>query len=325
MSDVVRKVETLLETLRRDPSKQPDVCDAVNGLLRDGGDASAIRARITRELDATQNEAYWGALDAVLERVPPASDWILQGERYRPGEDSVKTRALALGALLQQYEYERLIREAREDDDGDKARSDREIVAPDLMREARRHRWLALERVASVLSEEEREVIETDPGAWTDAQCAEASWRSEAFGVVAWALGLVATIPRYDDSFDDEALLDVYEDILEGRATPTLRSWEEISRESRRAEEWHTRSKDVEARSARDRKTNARALRPGPSDAEPIDGDMSLFGKAYFALDDEQLEVARAIAHQRRYAMAWLTGGHFAWDEVTTQDARALN
>src|SRR2546423_3485914 len=99
MTDAERKVEALLEQLRRDPGKQAEVCDAVHVLVKDGGDPSAIRTRLSRELEATQNEAYWGALDAVLERVPPASDWILEGERYRPGEESVKTRALALGAL----------------------------------------------------------------------------------------------------------------------------------------------------------------------------------------------------------------------------------
>src|SRR3954462_11572618 len=208
MSDVVRKVEALLETLRRNPGKQSDVCEAVHALVKSGGDPTAIRTRIGRELEGAVDEGYWGALDAVLERVPPASDWILQGERYRPGEPSVKARALALGALLQQYEYERLIREAREDDD--KERTDEEVVAPDLMREARRHRWLVLERIAGLLSDEEREAMETEPGAWSDAQCAEASWRSEAFGIVAWALGLVPGIPRWDDSFDDEMLLDVY-------------------------------------------------------------------------------------------------------------------
>jgi hypothetical protein len=321
MPDLVRRLEALLADLRRDPMQKVAAArDAVDALVRETGEPAAIRARIVAEADGTENEAYWGALDSLLERVPPAADWILQGDVYRPGERTVISRALALGALIQQYEYERLIRESREDAERDEERADEEIVAPDLMREARRHRWLVLTRLQSLFSEEERTAIETEPGTWSDAQCAEASWRSEAFGVVAWALGLIPAVPRYDESFDDEQLLDVYEDLLEGKAVAQLRGWDDLTRAARRAEEWHARGKDI-ARA--DRKALARASRPDADDAEPADGDMALFGKPYFALDDDELDHARCIAYQRRYATAWLLGGHFAWDAVPTHEPAA--
>ncbi len=321
MSDLVRKIESLLETLRRDPMKQGDVRDAIQSLVVESGDPRTIRVRIVADLDATEDEAYWGALDAVLERVPPAPDWILERDVYRPGEASVRERALAVGALIQQYEYERLIREAREDADRDDARTDDEIVPPDLVREARRHRWLVLARLGDVLGREERDAIETEPGAWTDAQCADASWRSEAFGVLAWSLGLLATIPRYDDSFDDEELLDVYEELLEGTAVTALRNWDELARASKRAEEWHARSKETPSGN---RRALARASRPDPLDSEPVEGDMCLWGKPYFRLDNDEMDLARSIAYQRHYASVWLLGGHFGWDDVPTHDAAAL-
>ncbi len=306
MSDVVRKVEALLAELRGDPVKRTgDIREAVHALVASSGEPSAIRARIAAELDGTEDEAYWGALDAVLERVPPASDWILQGDVYRPGERSVVARALALGALIQQYEYERLVREAR--DDAEEGAAEDEVVPPDLVREARRHRWLVLAKLGDVLSDEERDSIETEPGAWSDAQCADASWRSEAFGVLAWALGLLPKIPTWDEAFDDDVLLDLYEELLEGAAVTQLRGWDEIDGAARRAREWHTRTSEADRRASR-----------------PESEGETLFGKPWSALDDEELEHARAIAYQRRYATAWLAGGHFAWDELPANEPPAL-
>ncbi|HEY8073009.1 MAG TPA: DUF4272 domain-containing protein, partial [Labilithrix sp.] len=283
MSDVVRKVEVLLEALRREPAaRTAEIRDAVHALVVSSGEPAAIRARIAAELDGTEDEAYWGALDALLERVPPASDWILQGDVYRPGERSVIARAIALGALIQQYEYERLFRETRED--ADPETPDEDVIPPDLLREARRHRWLALTKLAELSSDEEREMLDTEPGTWTDAQCADASWRTEAFGVLAWALGLLPRIPRWDEPFDDDELLDAYEELLESTAVTQLRGWDEIDALARRATDWHARVSEVDLR----------ASRPEP------EGEL-LFGKSWQSLDDEELDVARSIAYQRRY------------------------
>ncbi|HEY8078329.1 MAG TPA: hypothetical protein VIF62_29575, partial [Labilithrix sp.] len=60
-----------------------------------------------------------------------------------------------------------------------------------------------------------------------------------------------------------------------------------------------------------------RASRPEP------EGEL-LFGKSWQALDDEELDVARSIAYQRRYATAWLAGGHFVWDELPTYEPPVL-
>lgn len=187
------------------------------------------------------------------------------------------------------------------------------------------------------LSATEKAFLDTTAATMSLRQQVNASWRAEALAVLAWALGALEALPRYDQGTDLDDLTDFPPLDREAFvATAVLRPAEEIEQARDLAELWHWRSRTrqliqdgpplephpdrPEVRSYDDivRMTARKAARHG--DLEAIDEDFGVLGKAYRELSDEEWSGVRSITMERHYTLNWLCG--YApgndWDETPT-------
>ena len=217
-----------------------------------------------------------------------------------PDPQAVALRALCLTAVAAAGAYA-LVLEAEPD-------SEDEVIAAtgDLVE------WIVEDGLGPALSAQERALIDLPLDEWSDAQRAAASGRAESLGVLLWALGVLDELPPWDEPFDaaDEAPLgETIEELLE-RAEP--RPADELERARDIADLWHWRAtaagRDLDVVGG-----TARAAYDAGDIPEPLSGDFSAFGKAYRELEPVEAELARAIAAERREALAWLTGQGGDW------------
>lgn len=190
------------------------------------------------------------------------------------------------------------------------------------------------------LSPAERAFLATTLDTMTEQQHIDATWRLEAFQVLAWALGHVSALPRWGARADAK-IMDAYSPTSFGRGFSKARLIERdrIVHEREIAELWHWRARtrqlidrgekwpaalsrpeeglvsyDAVARMA------ARAAHQRGDLPRMIEDDFPVFGKAYRDLDAEQYATVTSVARERHIALNWLCG--FApgnkWDETPT-------
>ena len=153
------------------------------------------------------------------------------------------------------------------------------------------HRWLIREQLTAALSIQERALLAKAVTDWTERDALSASWRSEALGVLLWALGAFDEIPPYDERFERlPAFVPLLAPTADFRRTANLRSAEDIGRARDLAERWHGR---------------ARARQLGEGDEAQVER---------VALD---ADVTAAVV-ERHYALNWLCGYASDWDSVPT-------
>ena len=153
------------------------------------------------------------------------------------------------------------------------------------------HRWLIREQLTAALSIRERALLAKAVTDWTERDALSASWRSEALGVLLWALGAFDEIPPYDERFERlPALVPLLAPTADFRRTANLRSAEDIGRARDLAERWHGQ---------------ARARQLGDGDDPQVER---------VALDAD----VTAAAVERHYALNWLCGYASDWDSVPT-------
>jgi hypothetical protein len=211
---------------------------------------------------------------------------------------------------------------------------DIQTAGPDFWRPVREMRlW-------QYLSPRERDFAETTAVTMTHQQQIGAMWRLEAAASLMWALGMVATLPRYDLPASNDLLRQVPStDVSSFIRSAQLRDQPEIDRARNTVEFWHWRSRerqlieqgatfpsnaklkaagfftfdDVVRFSAR------KAAQDGTLPA-CIDDDFPAKGKAYRDLSPDEWSQVRSITTERHYALNWLCG-HATdnlWDEVPT-------
>ena len=182
-----------------------------------------------------------------------------------------------------------------------------------------------LGRFERALSASETAFLATTAATMSRQQQVNASWRSEALAVLAWALGALETLPPYDQGTDLDDLADFPPLDREAFvASAVLRPAEEIEQARDLAELWHWRSRtrrltqdgaplepfpgSPEIRSYDDivRMTARSAARAG--DLVVIDEDFGVLGKAYRALSDEEWSGIASITMERHYTLNWLCG-----------------
>jgi hypothetical protein len=184
----------------------------------------------------------------------------------------------------------------------------------------------------------ERHFLATTLDTMSEQQHRDGQWRLEALQVLAWALGHIPALPRYDMQADPQILkswpppgFDVRkarlissDDIIHAREIAELWHWrsrtrmlidrgEAWPRELSRPEEGLV-SYDAVARMA------ARAARERGDLKHIIEDDFLAFGKAYRDLNLEEYSIVTSIARERHFALNWLCGhapGN-RWDDTPT-------
>ena len=153
------------------------------------------------------------------------------------------------------------------------------------------HRWLIREQLTAALSIQERALLAKALTDWTERDALGASWRSEALGVLLWALSALDEMPPYDERFERlPAFVPLLAPTADFRRTANLRSAEDIGRGRDLAERWHAR---------------ARTRQLGEGDDPQVER---------VALDAD----LTASIVERHYALNWLCGYASDWDSVPT-------
>jgi hypothetical protein len=231
-----------------------------------------------------------------------------------PSEEEVARRALCVTALMLRGGFEK---------DGPDERARRPI--------AEIAEWLESSGLAHDLSPRERAVLLRPAGTLSGQEILDALWRTEAHGVLLWALSVTDDFPGYDapfrPMFEESGVMRRLDQLL---SRVVLREIDEIRRARDLAELWHWRSRTTQAvrlglapppgipyQEILER-TSVAAHKEGIL-PPPIGGDFPLFGRAYRDLSEEQYEAASSIARERHFALNWLCGYSQDWDSTPTE------
>ncbi len=193
-------------------------------------------------------------------------------------------------------------------------------------------RWLADMRLGHDQSAEERRVFAQRPGSWPQQDIVDASWRTEALGVLIWALGRLPGLPAWDTQLDKQEVV-AHTGLLGGSPLleqSPLRPREEIEAMRDLAELWHWRARTTQLQEGGGVEPPAGltfeeiigmtangALEAGDV-PEVIDNDFPAFGKAYVELDADEYALTTSIAQERHFALNWLCGYSRDWDKTPT-------
>jgi hypothetical protein len=230
-------------------------------------------------------------------------------------------RALCLAAVVTRAEFEyRLL--------------DEPAQKPQRQVEQQRHSdeinsWLKKES----LSRRERELLGRPLGGWSAQETADGQGRREALWVLAWALGRIKPMPRFDQPSDAKELLDAVEFMVPAAGLVNrakLPPESEITGARNVAELWLWRARTYRFH------TNPQKY-PPPSGMSyndlirqvadmaeekglfrAIDHDFPVGGQAYSKLSEDEVSELHSIASERLYALNWVCGYSENWDAVPT-------
>lgn len=192
--------------------------------------------------------------------------------------------------------------------------------------------WLRTEGLDPVVSPTERHLLQTRLGRLTSEETDAASWQIEGLAGLAWAMGILETLPPVHLPVDPGPLLEAmpspWDKTAPFRTGVRLRAEDEIAAERERAELWHWRATMVDllleatGREAQRlvaviREVANEAARAGIIDRVAA-GDFPVNGRPYRDLDEEEQGVAAAVAAERHHALNWLCGFGTGWDNVPT-------
>ncbi len=242
-------------------------------------------------------------------------------------ERAVVYRVLSLGALLKRAELERTIQHLHE---LFPYSSIEELIAQQEEYHDELLRWLEIESINAHLSESESSLLMKPLGTWSERTLLTVEWRTEALGIMLWALGHLEEFPPYDRQFDPEDVLEPL-DLL----TPTidlvwmarLRPEEELTQRRDQAEIWNWRSRATELERMGVRppagvtfrqiisSTAERAYTKGHIPTL-LDNDFPAFERPYAQLDEDQYMLASAIAYERYTAFNWLCEYSNKWESL---------
>lgn len=219
------------------------------------------------------------------------------------------------------------------------SQTEREEFEADVERLRQEH-WSALGSLCSQMSPWEVQFSRCTVLTMSEWQQINASWRTEAFQVLLWALSLGPDLSTYDTGASHELLkgFPPQED-MQFVASARLRPKGEIENARDTAELWHWRSRtrqiiedegpflqdaQKKATGFEDyhsivRSTAGKAASDGVIPFA-IDEDFPAFGKAYRELAGDEWAQVRSITMERHFALNWLCGyaPKHNWDETPT-------
>jgi Domain of unknown function (DUF4272) len=138
------------------------------------------------------------------------------------------------------------------------------------------------------------------------------SWRTEACGILVWAVGRLRAIPAWDALVPPDMLVDALADAHgDPRAfvrQTRLRPDAEIEAVRETATLWHWRTR-MDGRAARQLiAETAHHAHAGGAIGAPIDGDFPALGRAFRELDEREARTVRSLAVERHHALNWIMG-----------------
>lgn len=237
-------------------------------------------------------------------------------------------RALSLGALLKRGEIELTIHKLQDLLVFDDLRQQVFDKNHDVNR--RLQNWVQDEKIHPHLSDSERNLLDKALGTWSERTLIHVGWRTEALGIMLWALNWMEDIPPYDQQYEPDdvlAPLDVFRPTIDFLWTAQLRPAEELQARRDQAELWNWRSRATELErmgvrppeglSFREiiRATAHRAYANGQLD-QLINDDFPAFQKAYSNLDEDEYALVSALAYERYFALNWICELTSEWDNL---------
>jgi hypothetical protein len=189
--------------------------------------------------------------------------------------------------------------------------------------------WTASEGLPALATTEEAETFTAPLGALDPIQIDQATWEAEALVALAWALGLVESIPPYDEIADPlpalNALPAPWDSLAQFARSAKLRPVDDLATERERAEVWRWRAlaemtrRDGTPEEKRDVQTMLRDL-AGEASASGlipplVDGDFAVKGRPYRRISDEDLDELAELAFQRLRALNWACGFGDSWQD----------
>jgi TPR repeat protein len=246
-----------------------------------------------------------------------------------PTAQAVARRALCLRALIRRSQIEAFLVVSRK---SPKAKTKFDPKA--LAAEARQlNAWLKDEELWTAVSGREKLSLKKKPGTWTARELKDWGWRTEAFSIIAWALGLAPRIAPYDKQqgeaayFKKVALLRPTKTfIARSRLRPEARI--RTAREIAEAWLWRARTTMIQKEPKKypppkgwtyEKIIKAAAQHWRKQGLfKAIKGDYPAFGKSYAKLTEDEWQSCRSIATERLYGLNWLCGYAADWDRVPT-------
>lgn len=239
-----------------------------------------------------------------------------------PTQDEVVYRALCLQALQLRAIFEYVYRASPKPHD--------EMLAGLRPRVIALNAWVSVEGIDLHQSAREKALLAKCLGAWQEQEVFDAAWRSEALGVLLWALGQYPSISSYDQRFEDtDEHIRWLEPAAEVLARMHLRPAEEIARARDVAELWHWRARTTQFQREQWRlarrynlpaiiRDAARRAHANGDLPPPVQDDFPAFGKPYAKLRHTERLLAMSIAAERHFALNWLCGYSQDWDATPT-------
>ena len=182
-------------------------------------------------------------------------------------------------------------------------------------------RWLKAHKVTAELEPAERDFVHADIGSLDRSAVADGLWRSEALGVLAWALGHL-TLPEHDEEVDQQAVAKSL-GFMHGAGVlrhPKVRDRRELVEYAGRARTVHWRLREMTLRQgALDlEKTASKLAFINLTGLKLVGGDLALGGKSIARAKVATVKNALCIAYQRHQAINWLVYGGARYSETDT-------
>ena len=240
----------------------------------------------------------------------------------------VAYRALCLGTLLKRAELELSIQELDEWSVFDEVRQ--HFIKKQEKHNHKLNQWLIDEHIATHLSDSERHLLAKPLGKWSERTLIMVGWRTEALGMMLWALDRLDYVPDYDFQFDPAVILaplDIFQPTIDFIWMASLRPDYELTEERDRAElwNWRSRARELKRMGVRPpegvsfeeiiRFTTERAYKDGHIDL-PIANDFPVLNKPYADLTGDEYALLSAIAYERNSALSWICEITSDWESI---------
>ncbi|MGJ3241125.1 MAG: DUF4272 domain-containing protein [Anaerolineae bacterium] len=241
---------------------------------------------------------------------------------------AVAYRALCIGAILKRLELEKAMKAVDEWAVFDEVRQ--HFINKQNHHHHQLEHWLLNEGLSAHLCETERFVLSRPLGSWSERTTLAVRWRTEALGMMLWALNRLDDIPAYDTPFDLDTMLvvlDIYHPTIDFIWLATLRPDFELARRRDQAEVWHWRSRARELKQMGVRPpegvsfdeiiqlTAEQAYRNGHIE-RPINGDFPAMNTAYADLDTDEYAILSALTYERNSAISWICEISNEWENI---------
>jgi hypothetical protein len=246
-----------------------------------------------------------------------------------PVARTVARRVICLRALVRRSQIEALLAAA-----GASTKSKPRLDPKALAAEARRiNDWLKDEELWSAVSDCEAASLRKKPGTWTAKEMKDWGWRTEALGVLAWALRLRSSVAPYDEQQAEDAIFEkipLRQPAGKFIGAVKLRPAGKIGAARDIAENWLWRARTTQVQKEPKKYppppgwTYEKIIKAAAAHwqkqglFEAVEGDYPACGKPYGKLTEAEWQSCRSIAAERLYGLNWLCGRAEDWDRVPT-------